>query len=569
MASRPYHRRITSRHHIVMFSDRKIALGYVASIVFLLWGTGVFADDLIALVQYSTYGNWWQALTPKGIVLTLPMQQLTHYWLFTIATYENLWPILMAKTFYIVLAWWCVGRFLSLFMPLRTAWFASMLFLFLPMHDSTTYWFLAQHITLSIAMYCLAYHLAMADVHDGASEAAGGIASAEAVSQDGACEQRRSSMRLRALTGSFLCAVAGSFVSYGSPPVAFAIFVLAGLNGRWVRGLVLWSPNLLYIGYYLYQTTVTGTATGRIPTAIGFGSLAKQMVLQVATMLDATVGPSAWLKVGLGCLSMGWCEWMLLGMLVAFVFYCWSTGRQAEFLPKASINWRLTAGLGVLTISAAGMFAVTGAYPQLAFNLGNRATTYACLWLAYLLVAGAQTPMLRNVLVIAAAAAALGTSAHWRSWQAHQATVVHAMRGNADLVALPPGVTIWVSGNQYSQLGPFSHIEFMSEHWVPDSCLKLAGHTGCSGMAMNRRFIVEGPDAVDQKYGRRTSLDAEVVVYDSEEDTVAILTPSEFAAAIAELPPNRRHWIELESAAFVRRAAIRLMPRLEYALGEK
>jgi hypothetical protein len=552
-----------------MLSDSKLAFGYAASIVFLLWGTGVFSDDLNALVEVSGHGNWWQALTPKGIVLTLPVQQLTHYWLFTIATYENLWPILMAKTFYIVLAWWCVGRFLSLFMPLRTAWFASMLFLFLPMHDSTTYWFLAQHITLSIAMYCLAYRLAMADVNDGATEATGGIASADALSQDGTRERRRTRMRLRALTGSFLCAMAGSFVSYGSPPVAFAMFVLAGLHGRWGRGLVLWSPNLLYIAYYLYQTTVTGAATGRIPTAIGLGSLSKQMVLQIATMLDATVGPSAWLKVGLGCLCMGWCEWMLLGMLVAFLSYCRSAGRQAEFLPKASINWRLAAGLGVLAISAAGMFAVTGAYPQLAFNLGNRATTYACLCLAYLLVVGAQAPMVRNALVIAAAAAALGTSAHWRSWHAHQATVVHAMRRNADLVALPPGVTIWVCGNQYSQLGPFSHIEFMSEHWVPDSCLKLAGHIGCSGLAMNRRFVVQGPVAVDEKYGRRTPLDTEVVVYDSDQDTVAIRTPSEFAAAITELPPNRRHWIEFEAAAFARRAAIRLMPRLEYALGDK
>ena len=96
-------------------------------------------------------------------------------------------------------------------------------------------------------------------------------------------------------------------------------------------------------------------------------------------------------------------------------------------------------------------------------------------------------------------------------------------------ISIPQNEKIFVSGNQYSRLGPFSHIEFLSEHWVVDPNIKYTISNKNSGFSItSKRFLVVDEGLKDIKYGSLIELNENKnFVYDSIKNNILILSKKE------------------------------------------
>ena len=159
----------------------------------------------------------------------------------------------------------------------------------------------------------------------------------------------------------------------------------------------------------------------------------------------------------------------------------------------------------------------------------------------------------------------VGVSVHWKIWNNHQIEVFHNIRTNEDLQDYDKQEPVFVTGNQYSKMGPFSHIEFLSENWVVNSLFMLVGHNEIKALALNKRFIVKENLLVDQKYQNIITIGPVVNIYDSDVDKLKIVKSDMLNQYIEKFPDEKRHWVQMIKNERINDAILKLMPRLKYA----
>mgnify|MGYP001598505602 CR=1 FL=1 len=509
----------------------RCSIAFAVMTAAVVFGTGLFSDDFPQIVSLVALSG---SVLPSLFDLTFGGQAdfPVGYWTFALPYhyFGNEWTIgyEILKALYAGVSVWMVARFMNGYVDEFRAGLIAFTFVLLPNHDATAYFFLGQYLMLSIAGYCYADF-----------------------------QIRRGKYMVGALF-AFL----SSFICYGSTPVALSLGLLAILEGRYKHVKYLVVPNAVYVLYYLVVTQYFHLGHERIPAQLSWQAITQSYVLQVVTLLDAAIGPSFWLKIAL---SISEISLRSMGIAALGIF-----GIGALWIPTEKVpNRKLLGALGAMTVSALVMFAVTGRYPQIAFGLGDRVSIYGALLVSYWGVTAVKSHTAVVALSAIVVLAAMGISDHWRAWSASQATVMHHITNNKALQLVPLGETVWVTGNQYSRLRGISHIEFLSEDFVVWSVFELAMRDqglSYTVRALNRRHSVEGNFLVDRKYKTRTELPSVVWVYDSEGDQLERVKLSELGVRIASLPVERRHWVMFLPDAWLRRAVIPLMPRLEYAL---
>ena len=127
-------------------------------------------------------------------------------------------------------------------------------------------------------------------------------------------------------------------------------------------------------------------------------------------------------------------------------------------------------------------------------------TIFASLLVSYLIVATPMPEIIRRVILLVYLIAIVGISSHWKEWNQKQKYVINNIGNNQELSSYKGKEPIFVSGNQYSKMGPFSHIEFLSENWVVNSIMKLAVNEDIDGKTLNKRFVWSDGFLIDNKY---------------------------------------------------------------------
>jgi len=285
-------------------------------------------------------------------------------------------------------------------------------------------------------------------------------------------------------------------------------------------------------------------------------------MLQVLTGLDVAIGPSFFLKIYYSIVNLS-LHSVVIGCVTVYIFY-----RFVE-IKKEPINVALLWGVMAIMPLTYGMFALTGHYPQIAFNLGNRVTTLYSLTLSFLVIFFfMQNKWISTVVFIIFIFSVLGISDHWKAWNKHQMSVINNIRNNRQLQDYKGDKVIFVSGNQYSKYGKLSHIEFFSEHWVPNAVFRLAlDRNDVQAMTINKRFKYTNGQLVDTRSKHEININDYINVYDSEKDKLFRLDAVEINSYIDSLPPDTRHWVQmLDKENFIKKIILYLMPRLEYAL---
>ena len=326
----------------------------VGLISYLVVHTGTVSDDFFSLVWFRNHGlKEVFFLKTDLFFIPRPVFSFTHLIWFSFFRPDNFLLFDLLKIFYIILSFYLTNKFFLIFTNRQNAMLVSFFFIFFPSHDTTVYSFGMQYLTLSFAFYFYSFYLAY---HN-------------------------------RLVSASLLAFMGSFISYGSPVIAAALFLLFVLEKEWKKGLVLLVPNILYSIYYLFMSKIAGYGYAKIGISLGAEelkswsvvSIIKLFILQIITFIDAALGPSMWLKIYYSFFQLSFSS-ILIGTLLTAVFY------KKMRVSKAPLNKKLVISFFALAFLSFGLFSLTGFYPQLAFNLGNRVTIFGSLLLAYVLV---------------------------------------------------------------------------------------------------------------------------------------------------------------------------------------
>lgn len=494
-------------------------------IFYLLINTGIMSDDFD--VMYRVKGKDLVELINFESVsyfIDTPLEFFTHYIGYHFFSIDNPFADNAFKILYIFLSFYLVGKFFQIYLNRQTAFWASFLFIFFPTHDASTYWFMAQYLTLSIAFYLYSYYLAYNNK----------------------------------LVLAFLLALIASFLSYGSTPVAISLFILFALSKEFKKGASLIIPNIVYMLYFIPVNIIFRLGSPRIIEKFSIAATLKQFVLQILTFIDSMFGPSIWLKIYYSFSQLS---------IISIIFGVLFTGFFIKTYREGNnrYNLKLIASFTGMLLLSFVMFAVTGRYPQIAFNLGNRVTIFGSLLLSYLIVLIPVSKRIKNLAFVILIFSILGISDHWKSWNLHQQAVIKNISNNKTLQRYQDDKGIYVSGNQYSKYGPISHIEFLSEDCMPAIIFILALEKKIHARSLNKRHEFKDGYLLDKKYNTKKKINGYINVYDSEKNTFFSLKAEEINDYIISLPSDNRHWIYIFNVKFINNLVVKLMPRLKYA----
>lgn len=493
---------------------------YILLICYMTINTGLVSDDFAEIVSLKDSSLW------TGINSFIERPALFFVIGFAYKLFgDNILLYDIAKVFYITVELLLIARFFTLWFRKEAALLAAFIFLYYPIHESTVFWFLNHWLPLAMAFYMYAFYLAEKERH----------------------------------VIAFFMACMASFLSYGSTPMALSLAVLFLMQKKIKKAFIMAVPNMIYIGYYTYLTVFMGKGIKKLPAILDAATIIKQFILQVATFADAAIGPSFWLKIYYALFELTPMS-IVIGLISIALFY--KTYKKGG----SHHDKRLLASFSVLLVFSFMMFAVTGHYPQLAFNLGNRTTLYGSLLLTYLIALLPVRKVTATVIFGLMLFSILGISDHWKNWNRHQQQVMQNIKTNPQLAQLISNELVYVSGNQYSKLGKISHLEFFSESFAVSSVFKLSLGDKIQAVTINKRFRYADGYIIDTKYDDKYTVTDYINVYDSERNELFKVYAADINNYIASLPADNRHWVQLLDNNFLKNIAVTLMPRLKYAL---
>lgn len=496
----------------------------VLVIVYATWNSGLAGDDFVLLNRGLSIPIWDDLL--PAIHISVPFM---HY-LLAIPYHvigDAFWGYGVLKALYLCFSAYAVFQFFSKFTSCERAFLGMLVFVLSPIHDAATLWLMGQYLMISMGCYLLAYVFAA----DGKIKIA------------------------------IFLALAASFSSYGSPPLAIFLGGIFVWRREFKNACVMIIPNLIYTAYYIGTSVFLKLGAQYAPTAWDWSHFAKSYAMQILSYGDAAIGPSAILKTMLAINSMGAVSIALAGCF-ALILWQSKTSEENDRRPPSIV---LVFAL-IMVLIAFGLFAVTWGHPQVAFSLGNRVTIFGNFLLALLAMRWFSKRLLAGIAIIVCAAF-LGLGDHWSRWNETVLTSISNIRNNAQLASLAPERMLFVKGLQYSPLGPMAHIDHFKANYVIREVFRYAMQTTAipRTASLNRSMdLVEG-ELWDRKFGTRYPISKSINVYDAAANRLDRVDASNIQATLDNLPAENRHWVQLLGPGRIRDTIVWLMPGVSYA----
>ncbi len=498
--------------------------------IYLLLGTGIHGDDYTIIYNMLEY-DIWKYLNPGLQDFRLMIFNLISYysfwWAFLVFGYDNQLGYDVIKIVAHGAGIYFTYMFFQGYISRDRALLASLIFIFYPLHDATTYWYMVVPYILTPSVLLYGHYLV-------------------------------NNNRLKA---GVLATSLGVFASYSSPPYVFGLASIFLLEKKFKKAVIYIIPGFLYVIYYFSIKLIFPESELRINSELDIIGFLKHFLLQPISMLEASIGPSYWFKIiySIGSMSM-------VSILIATVimYFCLRFVRLASE-PSGLYSPLLIGIISVLVLSFS-MFALTGMYSHSAFNLGNRTTVYGALLISYLLVALIPSNKKSVIFIfIIFLLPVIGLSDHWKEWNNNQKEIIVNINNNKDLRSLPVDSTLVVVGNTYSNLGPFSHIEFFSMSWIVDSHFRTGARVKSRNIVALTSYIkLKDNSLIDIKYSVVHPLNEHIYLYNSETNVVDKLTMLSLRNLVLQENKEIRHWIQLLKNTWIQELIILLSPRLAY-----
>lgn len=488
--------------------------GFILLCIFLIYGTGIIGDDYsIPYFQNSLH------------MMVGPVNYLVREGFYKFAESRDYVVIDIIKSIVLMVSLFGFYSFFSIFHRRYLSLLLSFAIIYFPIHDAVTYWYTGQGYILSCAFYFYAYFL-LSKGHD---------------------------------FGAVFFAIIGSFMGYGSPPFAAGVAYLAYRQLGYRASLLMLLPNVFYVVYYLVVTKIFNVGIDRVSSQIDLFLLFRNFLMQMGTAVDALVGPSAWFKMYYSIMELS-----ASTIAVLFVFWFFVV-RRIRFVDVSSeVTHKDVAGaFFIIMLVSWTLFASTGFYPQTAFNLGDRVTFWGTLLTVYLILTMAvRNKIFYSLLLAVILLGTAGISEHWKNWHIIQKNIASNIKNNVDIKSLDKDTLVFVSGNGYSKLGPFAHLEFFAVESYASSIFKHA-----LGRSYDLRAIYIGDNlSVDSGIVRRGTEELVkdktfINVYDPMGDKLEKVTANQFENILKAMPKDNRHWIQIYGCGSLNRFIEVIAPR--------
>ena len=498
----------------------------LTTLALLLFDTGLHGDDYIVISNLDK-SDILGFLNLEGARI-MALNTVTYYsfwWPYFLLGNEYQWAYDLIKIVAHAISIFFVYKFSTDYLPKDRAILVSLIFILYPLHDTTAYWYMTTPYIFIPATILYAHHL----------------------------------IRNNKTTLGFFVSMLGAFSYYISPPYIFGLSLIFLFEKNFKKAIIFVTPGVLYVAYYFWIKLHYAGVERRIDPDLGVLDFFKQILIQHLSFLESAIGPSYWLKVFYAIESISLVSVIIVVLISVFAFI-----KIESFSKAPNMSKSLYIGLISVLLLSFGMFALTGLYSHSAFNLGNRTTVYGSLFIAFLLAALLPANKKSAIfLLIIFLAPVFGLSDHWKNWNENQKVVIENIKNNQDLKEIESDSTLIITGNLYSKLGEYSHIEFFSMPWNVNAIFHNNTKTKTIVAITPYTEIREGY-LVDSKFSRKYSLNNKLYVYDSENDIVREISSVDLPELIEQQPKLIRHWVQLFKDTWIEDVVVWLSPRLVY-----
>ena len=507
-------------------SNKLLKISALIIISYLLISTGLHGDDY-TVISILDKTDIFGFLSFEGASI-MALNAVTYYsfwWPFFVFGNEYQWVYDLIKIVAHIIGVFFVYKFSTDYLPKDRAILVSIIFIFYPLHDTTAYWYMTAPYVLIPATILYAHHL----------------------------------IRNNKSTLGFIVSMLGAFSYYVSPPYTFGLSVIFLFEKNFKKAIIFVTPGVLYVAYYFWIKFHYVGVERRISSDLGILNFFKQMLIQPLSFLESAIGPSYWLKVFYAIESISFLSVIIVVLISVYAFK-----KIGSFSNAPNMSKSLFVGLISVLILSFGMYALTGLYSHSAFNTGNRSTVYGSLFIAFLLVTflpGNKKSLV--FLLIIFLAPTFGLSDHWKSWNTNQKIVIKNIENNQYLKEIEHNSTLIVTGNIYSKLGTYSHIDFFSMPWNVNAIFNDSVRTK-NILALAPYVFISDDYLVDPKFGQRYFLKNKLYVYESEDNIVRKISAKDVPELIKQQPKIVRHWVQLFKDTLVQNIIVWLSPRLVY-----
>ena len=505
--------------------NKYIFLSIVLVLVYLILGTGLHGDDFVVIDRMQGHSLKDFFTKPEGLTIFGLVGYYLYWWPYSAFGYEYQLAYDLIKIVAHMTSIYLVYRFSKDYFSNDRALILAVVFVMYPLHDTTTYWYMTFSYILVPAVLLYAHYL----------------------------------IRKNNLKKGFLIATLGAFSSYASPAYIFGLTTIFLFEKKFKKAVIFLVPGAMYVFFYFWIKFNYDGVEGRIDADLSIIDFLKQMLIQTFSFLESAIGPSYWLKVfyAIGSIS-------LISVIIAALISMFAFIKIESFTKVLNVSKSLCIGLISVLILSFGMYALTGLYTHSAFNLGNRSTVYGSLLIAFLLATFLPVNKKSIVfLMIIFLLPMFGMSDHWKSWNSKQKIVIENIKNNQNLKEIESDSTLIITGNLYSKLGEYSHIEFFSMPWNVNIIFNNNTKTKTIVAITPYTEIREGY-LVDPKYSENYSLKNKMYLYDSNKNIVKSVSYKDVLKIIEQQPKIIRHWVQLFKNTWVQDIIVWLSPRLVY-----
>ncbi len=519
-------------HKLVIYFYQKLTLHWLIFpgifFTYLLWNTGLHGDDYaeIARWQNSNLNDFFTAsINDLGVfVFGLPIFY-SLYWVFPFIGDEYQFVYDIIKILVHVASFTLTFIFFNDYLKRDRALLAAALFILIPLHDAANYWYMALSYILVPSILMFAHHR---------------------VSKNN-------------FVSGFLLSFLGCFAFYASLPIVFGLGCIFLLQ-RKIKSFVIYiSPGIIYSAFYLYMKFQIGVQEVKINSELKLFDYLRDVFFQFITMFEASIGPSALIKLfqSIGSISL-FSIFILFFILTIFNYHL----KLQPFSSRQKTNSFLLYGLVIIIISSFCIYALTGAYWHTPFNLSNRSLIYPSLLISYLIACFIKPKKL--ILMVFGSfmiASILGISDHWKSWNHHQKMVIEKINKNP-VIQQSGNATFFVSQNLYSKMGHYSYIEFFSMPWNVRAIFSQDQDTNF--IALTPYLKINENSALDLKSKNIYEIYDTKYLYESNSGKLSRVSNKEIEDLILISEPVHRHWIQFLKGTFVEDFIVKHVPGLAY-----
>lgn len=505
--------------HIFIF----LGLGY------LILGTGLHGDDYAEIMKMQNFSNF-QFFYPspyihEHYILGLPAHYLL-FWAYKFLGYENLIIYDLIKVLAHGICIFFIFKFLTNYFETDRALLGSILFILFPLHDATTYWYMALVYIIPAAL--LSY----------------------------SCHHLLNNSWLK----SFLYGLLGASFFYTSPPFVFGLGMVFAFQRNYKKFLFFISPGILYVCYYFYIKIYFSFAEKRIADSIDFVTFLKNFIVQIISSVESYFGPSFFLKIFYAAGSIEFISIIILSAIFTYLLKAKNGLSTVSTYPKS-----LILSLFCVVFFSFVIFSITGYYSHSPFNLGNRTLIYTSFIASILIIS--FLPSKKGSLIFLSVFFLLplfGLSDYWKDWNKYQKLIITSIDQSTILADLPPESLVFITDNIYHKLGAYDHVEFFSMNWNTRTIFNKYSSEESQFLALTSYLIMTDNEVIDKKFSESYQLKKNLFLYETRTDELIQISPLELSNLILNKKPAFRHWIQGLKGTRVEKLIIQLNPRLAY-----